>query len=296
MRWVKLGLLATWLACSSGLSYPSGQDDLAIWKEFVAALKMGTFAVDQVRPLYGVPKETLYKWIMERKEVSDTLATWKEWDTPEVFPADSLVNYVLTLSSGEGQKSGLSISLVREGARWYFGAIEGILIRLDKTPSPPTSDFPDLPAETKAWQREEVYWSQIVYFFTVLAPNRGKESFFSLLKDGAGYFVGARTWVPFLPPQRAFILYLCWEQSRLRENLVVLEKLTDEEAIINLQAHFFFLYKRAGHLRTQIPFEDYRRIFETIWQDRAANAGWNLEIGYKDPECLQIVFHFTKKT
>lgn len=173
--------------------------------------------------------------------------------------------------------------------------MEGILIRLDKTPAPPTSDFPDLPAETKAWQREEIYWSQIAYFYTALAPKIGKDAFLNLLRDGAGYFVGAKTWVPFLPPRRAFILYLCWEQSRLRENLVVLEKLTDEEAVVSLQSHFFFLYKRTGHLRTQIPFEDYRRLFETIWQDRAANAGWTLEIGYKDPECLQVVLRFTRK-
>ena len=295
MRWPKLGFMAAGLVCSVGFLYPGGPDDRAIWKEFVAALKTGRFTIEQVRPLYGVPKETLFKWIMERKEVADTHSTWVEWENPEVFPSENLVNYVLSLSSGPGQKSGLCISLVKEGQRWYFGAMEGILIRLDQTPAPPTSDFPDLPAETKAWQREEIYWSQIVYFYTVLAPARGKEAFFSLLKDGAGYFVGAKTWVPFLPPQRAFILYLCWEQSRLRENLVVLEKLTDEEAIVSLQAHFFFLYKRTGHLRTQIPFEDYRRLFETIWQDRALAAGWNLEIEYKDPECLQVVLHFTKK-
>ena len=294
MRWAKLVLLASWLAFSSGLSTPSGQDDLAIWKEFVTALKTNAFTVEQVRPLYGVPKETLFKWLMDRKEVADTLATWKEWEAPDVFPSGDLVNYVLSLSSGPGHKSNLCFSLVKEGERWYFGAMEGILIRLDKTPVPPTSDFPDVPAETKAWQREEIYWSQVVYFYTALSPKIGKDAYLNLLKDGAGYFVGAKTWVPFLPPQRAFILYLCWEQSRLRENLVVLEKLTDEEAVISLQAHFFFLYKRTGHLRTQIPFEEYRRIFETVWQDRAANAGWTLAIEYKDPECLQVVLHFTK--
>src|SRR4030042_1562472 len=237
MRWPKLGLMAAWLAFSVGFSYPGGPDDRAIWKEFVAALKTGRFKIEQVRPPYGVPKETLFKWIMERKEVADTHAVWVECETPEVCPAENLVNYVLSLSSGPGQKSGLCISLVKEGQRWYFGAMEGILIRLDQTPAPPTSDFPDLPAETKAWQREEIYWAQIVF----------------------------------------------------------LEKLTDEEAIVSLQAHFFFLYKRTGHLRTQIPFEDYRRLFETIWQDRALAAGWNLEIEYKDPECLQVVLHFTKK-
>lgn len=51
-----------------------------------------------------------------------------------------------------------------------------------------------------------------------------------------------------------------------------------------------------AHLRRQIPFEDYTRIFETIWQDRARAAGWGLEIeyvkeGFPASEC---VLRFTK--
>jgi hypothetical protein len=295
MRRTKLVLSASWLAISVAMSFPGGRDDLAIWREFVAVLKAGRLTVEQIRPLYGVPRETLFKWILDRKALADSLGAWSEWEAPEIIPQGNMVSCVLSLSSGPGQKGALCLTLVKEGERWYLGAMEGILLRLDKTPAPPTSAFPDAPAETKAWQREEIYWSQLVYFYAALTPKIGRDGFLSLLKDGAGYFVGARTWVPFLPPPRAFILYLCWEQSRLRENLVVLEKLTDDEAVVSMQTHFYFLYKRTGHLRTQIPFDDYRRIFETIWQDRATSAGWKLEIEYKDPEGLQVVLHFTKK-
>jgi hypothetical protein len=31
-------------------------------------------------------------------------------------------------------------------------------------------------------------------------------------------------------------------------------------------------------LKTWISLDDYRRLFETIWQSRAAAAGWNLTI------------------
>src|SRR4030042_3355264 len=133
MKGVRFGLLLLWLALSVGFIYPGGPDDRAIWKEFVAALKTGRFTIEQVRPLYGVPKETLFKWIMERKEVADTHSTWVEWENPEVFPSENLVNYVLSLSSGPGQESGLCISLVKEGQRWYFGAMGGLLLSLDKT-------------------------------------------------------------------------------------------------------------------------------------------------------------------
>jgi len=54
---------------------------------------------------------------------------------------------------------------------------------------------------------------------------------------------------------------------------------------------YFGLYKVAAHLKEQISYEDYRQIFETIWQDRAQKAGWELKITYEGDKCL---FHFTK--
>jgi hypothetical protein len=102
----------------------------------------------------------------------------------------------------------------------------------------------------------------------------------------------ARTWVPFVPVSRAFILYLCWEQANLRGNRVTLEKLDDREATIALEPNFLKFYSQTdvGH---QISAEDYRRLFETIWQDRAEQAGWKLQIIYKGDTC---VFHLTRVT
>jgi hypothetical protein len=293
MKRAFLGLLPLWLACAGGFSLPSSQDDLAIWKEFVAAVKSGTLAPEKIRPLYGVPKETLLQHLRELGLASDSNSSWSDWDAPEVFPVGNLVHFIVQIRIGPATTTERCFSFIKEGNSWYYGHMEGIFIRLDKTPPPPTSDFPDVAAETKAWQREEVYWSEVVQNYLAIANKNGKPFALDLLKSGAGYFVGAKSWVPFLPPRRAFILYLCWEQSRLRENLVVLEKLTDEEAVVSLQTHFFFLYKRATHLRQWLPFDEYKQIFETIWQDRAQAAGWKLEIEYKDPECLQVVLHFT---
>jgi hypothetical protein len=172
--------------------------------------------------------------------------------------------------------------------------MENIMVRLDKIPPPPTSEFPPLPEDTMTWQRNEILWSDLVRIYLTTAANNGKDFALGLFKTGDGYFVGATSWVPFVPPARAFILYLCWAESRLYGNLVTLEKLTDDEAVVEMQTHFFFLYKRSSHMRQWLPFGEYRTIFETIWQDRAANAGWKLDIAYKDPECLQVVFHFKK--
>lgn len=111
---------------------------------------------------------------------------------------------------------------------------------------------------------------------------QGRDYAFDFFKDGAGYFLAAKTWVPFVEPRRAFILYACWEQANLRGNPVTLEKLGDAEAVVRVSTYYFGLYKASAHLRQQIPFEDYRRIFETIWRDRARAAGWAFEIEYKD--------------
>jgi hypothetical protein len=270
-------------------------DNLVIWKEFVDLLKSGQLTQDRIKPHEFISKETQLRFLGNLKKASDRASSWGEWEAePEVFPVENQVHFLIPLGFGGEKKTVYCFTFLKEENTWYYRHMENISIRLDKTPLPPTSDFPDLPEETKAWQRAEMYWSKMVYFYTVLSKEKGKEFFFNLMKDGAGYFLASKVWVPFLPPQRAFILYLCWEQSRLQGNNVVLQKLTDKEAVVDLQTHFFYLYKHAGHLKGQIDFEDYKKIFETIWQDRARNAGWNLDISYEDPECLKCVFRFTR--
>jgi len=273
-----------------------GQDDLNIWREFVETLKNGKFTINQIRPYEHIHRDGLLKTIQNFKGYADGASSWDEWETtPEIFSVDDHVHFLVPLGFGGENKSTFCFTFLKQGDEWFYRHLENIFIRLDQTPEAPTSEFPDLPEQTKAWQRQEVYWSKMVYFYNVLTKEKDKEFFLNLMKDGAGYFLTAKVWVPFITPQRAFILYLCWEQRYLQGNHVILEKLTDNEAVVKLQAQFFGLYKRASHLKQQIPFEDYRQIFETIWQNRAVNAGWDLEITYDDPECLQCTLHFSKK-
>jgi hypothetical protein len=296
MRRFTLLFLALWLAVSGLPAQPKDPDDRTIWKEFVAALKAGTLSVDRIRPLYGADKEQLLKWLNELMKATSDNGTSSDWDAPEIIPVGNLAHFVVKLRIGRETATERSLSFIKEGGRWYFGHMENIMIRLDKIPPPPTSEFPALPEETLTWQRNEILWSDLVRIYLTTAEKNGKDFALNLFKTGAGYFVGAKSWVPFVPPARAFILYLCWAESRLYGNLVTLEKLADEEAVVSLQTHYFFLYKRSSHMRQWLPFEEYRTIFETIWQDRASNAGWKLDIEYKDPECLQVVFHFRKKS
>ncbi len=125
-----------------------------------------------------------------------------------------------------------------------------------------------------------------------VAEEQGKAHALGMLRDGGGYFVGARTWVPFSSPHRAFILYLCWEQANLRGNGVTLIKLQDNEAIVRMNTQFFAMYFTASHIKPRISIEDYKQILETIWQDRASNAGWHLDIQYSAD--FEVTFHFTR--
>ncbi len=282
------------LAVLTGWQSAYAQDNLAIWKEFTAAVKAGKMTVERIRPYEGMPREAQLKVLQDLKGFHDKVKTWNEWDDPKVIPVGAEVHYIVTFTWGGQTKNDFCFTLLKEGGRWYYRHVENIFIRLDEVNKFPASEFPDLPEEKKAWQREEIYWSQMVFFHTVLAKEKGKDYLANLLRDGAGYYLAARTWVPFLAPERAFILYACWEQSRLRDNPVSLDSLTDAEAVVRIRPQFFALYKQATHLRDQIPFEDYRRIFETIWQDRAAAAGWKLDIKYEDAECLACVLRFTR--
>ncbi len=263
------------------------QDETRIWKEFVDSLKKGELTADRIRPHYESFKEPLLEYLeMMREKIPG-----EDFDAqPEVFRVGAEVHYLLTVRY-EDREVTFCFSLLTEGEKWYFRHLEAIFIRLDKVTSLPASIFPDLPEERKAWMREETDVTKQVRLFNFLSEEKGKDFAFDWFKDGYGYFLAAKVWVPFVPAQKAFILYLCWEQANLRGNRVTLEKLDENEAVVRMELNYFALYKAAAHLKQQVSFEDYRRIFESIWQDRAEKAGWNLQITYDNEKCL---FHFKK--
>jgi hypothetical protein len=269
------------------------QSDLSIWKEFVTALKKGEITPDRLRPYYEEFRSPLMGYLKEIREK----AAWPELEAePEVHRVGDRVHFLIPLTF-EGPSVTYVFSFLGEPNAWYFQHLEAINIRMDKVGALPTSTFPDVPEETKAHIREETHWSREVRIFTLLAKDKGKDFAFDFFKDGNGYFLAARVWVPFVEPSRAFILYLCWEQAHLIGNEVILERLEEREAMVRMRTSFFRLYKVAAHLSQQISFEDYRRIFETIWLDRARAAGWELRVEYNDKDypAAECVLNFTRK-
>lgn len=272
------------------LAYSQG--DLHIWKEFIHAVKTGTITADDIRPhkqLGGEFKKVLLGYLDSMR----TQATPEDWTAePEIIRINNRMQCIVPWTT-RGQKISYCLSFVNEDSQWYFQHLEAVFIRLDTISHLPVSDFPDVSEDTKHWVREEIYWSFVVInLYLPVAREKGIEYALALLKDGGGYFLSGSAWVPFAPPHKAFILYLCWEQAKLRGNDVKLVKLEDDEAIVQLNSQFFALYSTAAHLKPLITFEDYKRIFETIWQDRAFNAGWALRIQYTEDS--RVTFHFKR--
>jgi hypothetical protein len=285
-----LPILIGWLftaALNAGQS-----DDLRVWKEFVSDLRAGKMEdAARIRPYYPELLEPMKRYLGQLRAG----IAWDELKAgPEAFRVGSQVHFVISLPHLGDEKRlapPFCFTFVVDQGRWYFQHMETIMIRMDTLGPLPASSFPDVPAERKAWMREEIEISDQVRLFAFLAEDKGKEFAFSWFRDGAGYALAARVWVPFVSPEKAFILYLCWDFAHRRENPVTLEKLSDTEAVVRVVPRWFQLYDAAAHLKPRISAEDYRRLFETIWTDRAKNGGWGLAISY---EGEVSIFRFTR--
>jgi hypothetical protein len=266
------------------------QDPAGVWDEFVAALKKGEVTAERIRPYYPDLEKPLLGYLVEMREK----ASWEEWSIPEETRRVGNRVHVLIPLTFDNSRATYCFTFIVEGGKWYFQHLEAITIRLDKIGPLPASTFPDVDEEIKAHIREEIRWSREIRLFYLLAQEKGKDFAFDFFKEGNGYFLAARTWVPFVEPRKAFILYMCWEQANLRGNEVVLEKFDDDEALVRMKTHYFRLYQVTAHLRQWISFEDYKRLFETIWQDCARAAGWKLRIEYidKDYSASECIFKF----
>jgi hypothetical protein len=293
MRIAKAVIASALTAALAGAA--AAQDGARIWSEFTAKLKAGELTAADLRPEYTTLEQQL-AWLRQLKDAVDKDGSWAEMEArPKIFPVGDHVQ-ILARFRMDGRPQTVSFAFIVEGTRWYYSHMEMISIRLDEVGPPPVSKFPDIPEERKAWIREETYWSTIIgSLYLPLAREKGAEAARQRLLDGPGYFVAVKTWVPFLPPHRAFILYLCWEQSVLRGSKVTLETLEDERAVVRMETLFFSLYKRSSHMKTWLPFAEYRGLFEAIWADRAAAAGWSVAFEYTDFDGLECVLRFERR-
>ena len=284
----KLNIFTVFLSCLSFGAY--SQDGERIWAEFITGLENNRLTIEKIRP-YEQLGEAYRPTIFGYLDSLRGKATAADWERkPEIFKVGSRYHFI-TPWTYDGQEVTFCMTFLTDSSHWYFQHLEAIFIRLDTIGPPPLSEFPDIPEETKHWIRGEWYWSEIILkYYLPISKEKGKEYALNMLKDGAGYAVAAKTWVPFVPPHRAFILYMCWEQSNLRGNQVTLVALEDTLAVVRMNTLFFALYQNTAHLKPRISTKEYRSIFETIWHDRAMHGDWNLDIRYLENQVVELRF------
>jgi hypothetical protein len=188
--------------------------DLRVWNEFKAAFTEGRIAADRLRPYLDSLKEPTLQFLADIRQQ----ARPGDWNaTPELYRVGNQLHGIIPLSAADGRKVTYCFTLLIEGGQWYFQHLESIFIRLDRIDPLPATRFPDLTEAQKAWMRDERRVSEQVRLFNFLLKDKGRDFAFRLFKDGAGYLLEARTWVPFVAPARAFVLFSCWEQANLSE-------------------------------------------------------------------------------
>ena len=251
--------------------------DMEIWNDFVQTLKDGKITRDKIKPYFESLREPMFQFLSKFQKS----AVWEEWEKPKEIKRVGLKShYIIPLAFGEDDTSTFIFSFIIEDKEWYFHHVENVIIRLDTLITLPASEFPTIPNQLMQWILEEERWSYYVKMFNILSAEKGKDFALNSFKDGIGYFLQAKTWVPLVEPEKAFILFLCWDLSIRRGCHLTLEKLEPNEALIRFTSQFLKLYRITAHLRSQISFDDYQSIFETIWHDRAEKAGWDLTIEY----------------
>jgi hypothetical protein len=155
----------------------------------------------------------------------------------------------------------------------------------------PLTVFKPLP-EKESWIRNEKNVSKLVYFYTRFKELLGSEKAKDMFLDGAGEFIGARSWVPYYDDPQAYILYAGWIENRINNETVSLDEFSENKCVITFHDHIWRkLYHQTGHLRTMIDYIEYMELFEYIWRDRAGQSGWNIDFTYSESD---TVMTFTK--
>lgn len=266
---------------------PSPREELVVWTDFARSLEEHPYPAEDIRPYLDDLREPMAGFLAQMRDKAD----WREWRAaPRIFRVADQAHFILPLTF-DGHTARYCFSFVLEGGRWHFQHLEAITLPLDELGQLPLSEFPDLPEADKARIREEIEVSRDVRLFNTLAVLTDTATALDWFKDGHGYALAARAWIPFLSPSQAFVLYVSWEQSNLRGNRVVLDRLDPDTAALRLRTTYFQLYEDAAHLKQQISSHNYRRLFETRWRNRATAAGWDLDLTCDAEECT---FRFSR--
>lgn len=175
------------------------------------------------------------------------------------------------------------------GGVWKLAFIECITLPVSDINAVPYAEF--MPLDKKELHiRREKEITRLVYFYLKFRELVGKAKALSMFYDGKGEYVCARSWVPFYSDKLSYIAYAAWCECRINGESVELREFRESRCEVVIYDHIWrSMYFTAGHLKTVIEYAEYMELFEAIWRDRAACAGWEIEFAYTDA-CTVLIF------
>lgn len=177
-----------------------------------------------------------------------------------------------------------------DGYSWRLAFIECITLPVSGMEAVPYSKFVPL-GKKEAFIRKEKEISQLIYFYLKFKELVGRKEALTMFCDGRGEYICARSWVPFYSDGLAYIAYSAWYESRINGENVVVQEFQENRCVVVIYNHIWRnVYFMAGHLKPIIEYAEYMELFESVWKDRAQNAGWKIDFVYQD-EYTSLIFN-----
>jgi hypothetical protein len=244
-----------------------------VWKQFTEKLRSGEFGQDDCKSINGFafglfltePAHSAFR----ESIISAAAPTW-EWGENK-----------LIVRINEGSPAEVRFDFVEDNGKWLLYMVDAVTIPIRAIHDLPFDEFPPFDPATEAFLRAENLISFQVHVYQRIAQEKGKEEALSWLRDGRGKRVAASAWMPYFSAPKAFTVFIAWYERRLMGEEVSISEFSDERCVLRFHNHLWFkLYNTATHLRRQIAPEDYRELFESVWQDRAKESGWQASFEY----------------
>lgn len=214
-----------------------------------------------------------------------TLRRKKFLDSPyDVYEGDKI--FVISHCDDDDYR----FDFLLDDVSWKLSFTECITLPVSDINDFPYSKF--VPLDDKEIHiRREKEISKFVYFYLKFKELVGKTKALTMLYDGKGEYVCARSWVPFYSDNLSYVAYAAWYESRINGENVVIQNFLDDQCELVIYNHIWRnLYFTVGHLRFVIEYSEYMELFEAIWRDRAASAGWKIQFVYTD-DYTSLIFN-----
>lgn len=179
-----------------------------------------------------------------------------------------------------GDEWEVRVDFVREDNAYKLVFLDSYTIPLTCVDALPFHDFTPMPK----WEnrmREEYRITRIIHDYVRLIDIIGKNEAINWFKDGQGEKSGVIAWMPYFTKRKAFVAYTAWMQNRIfGEDIYIMRFSEEESELFFRNSNWLYLYQTATHIKQMITYEAYIELFESIWQDRAAQNDLHAVFSY----------------